>query len=92
MIGQAILCWFHLFSKGTVSEVEQRVQVELVPVVSGSIDENSWTDISDRYLSEEELLKELQSLGYDVQSISDVSSLRDVSYEVFQTYQDTTSA
>lgn len=80
------------FSKGTVSEVEQRVQVELVPVVSGSIDENSWTDISDRYLSEEELLKELQSLGYDVQSISDVSSLRDVSYEVFQTYQDTTSA
>ena len=80
------------FSKGTVSEVEQRVQVELVPVVSGSIDENSWTDISDRYLSEEELLKELQSLGYDVQSISDVSSLRDISYEVFQTYQDTTSA
>lgn len=77
------------FNENEINEVEKRVKVDIVPILNGTINENSWSNISNGYLTEDELISQLRVIGYDVSSISDVFALKDIKYQVKQSYQET---
>lgn len=63
-------------TKSGSREIETKVKVKLKQILSSS--STSWKKVSDTYLSEEELIKKLQDLGYNVNTIEDVSLNGDI--------------
>lgn len=57
-------------------EIQKKVKVKIQQILTS--DESSWKNVSDNYLTEEELIKKLQDLGYLVNTVDDINSNGDL--------------
>lgn len=69
-------------------EIETRVKVEVIPIYTEESSPVEWNQITNNYVSESELINELQRLGYSVKSLEEVASLPDIKYDIKQTYRE----
>ena len=67
-------------------ETQTRVKVELIPITPTS-NNLEWNRITNNYVSEKEMVQKLKSLGYDVTNLNDIVGLKDIKYEIKQTYK-----
>lgn len=79
------------FGKGN-REIEARVKVEVVPIISNEADSIEWNQVTNSYVSETELVSQLRNLGYEVRNIDDIASLPDIKYSIRQTYREPKNA
>lgn len=75
------------FGKGN-REIETRVEVEVIPLMTENGEGLEWNEVTSDYISESELVNELQKLGYHVQSIHDIEGLPNIKYSINQTYKE----
>lgn len=68
-------------------EIETRVKVEVIPI-EGDVSDLVWSSLTSDYVTEQELISQLRNLGYNVNTIDDVAALKDIKYDLKQTYRD----
>ena len=68
-------------------EIETRVKVEVIPI-EGDASDLVWSSLTSDYVTEQELISQLRNLGYNVNTIDDVAALKDIKYDLKQTYRD----
>lgn len=67
-------------------QIEKKAKLKVKRIISSS--ESSWKDVSNTYLTEQELVKELQKLGYKVNTLEDVMLIGDVKITIQLNYRD----
>lgn len=68
-------------------QIETRTKVVYKKIKDG-IGTDNWVAISDQFLSEADLISQFQSLGYEVNTLSDIEQASDLRYQVKLQYRD----
>lgn len=61
--------------------------MEVIPI-EGDASDLVWSSLTSDYVTEQELISQLRNLGYNVNTIDDVAALKDIKYDLKQTYRD----